>query len=106
MRIPRTLVALCVVVACLMAAPAAFAVSSSQSGYARSGGEPQAQVSSTATRSTHGTLPFTGLDLAFLGIVGLALMGGGVGLRRLTARRNTEALAPVAAVERERTPVG
>jgi hypothetical protein len=106
MRIPRTLVALCAVVACLIAAPAALAVSSSQSGYARSGGEPQAEVSSKATKSTSGALPFTGLDLAFMGGVGLALIASGAGLRRLTVRRGTEALAPVVSSERERTPVG
>jgi hypothetical protein len=105
MSTPRTLIALCTVVACLIAAPAAFAVSSSQSGYARSGGEPQAQVSSRATKSTSGTLPFTGLDLAFIGVVGLALIGSGVGLRRLT-RHGNEALAPVAGTDRERTRVG
>ena len=107
MRINRTLVALCAVAACLIASPAAFAVSSSQSGYARSGGEHQAVVSSHATASTGGTLPFTGLDLAFMGGVGVALIASGFGLRGLVAQRGgQEALAPVARAERERTPVG
>jgi hypothetical protein len=107
MPISRTLVALCAVAACMIAAPAAFAVSSSQSGYARSGGESQADVSSHATRSTGGTIPFTGLDLAFMGAVGVALIASGVGLRRLAVRGGgQEKHAPVVSAERERTPVG
>jgi hypothetical protein len=107
MRISRTVVALCAVAACLIAAPAAFAVSSSQSGYARSGGEPQAEVSSHATKSTSGTLPFTGLDLAFMGAVGVALIASGFGLRRLAVHGGGQKeLAPVVSSERERTPVG
>ena len=110
MPISRTLVALCAIVACLTAAPTAFAVSSSQSGYARSGGEPKAEVSSHATKSTGGTLPFSGLDLAFMGGVGLALIASGFGLRRLIPRRGQETPAPVTVTvierERERTPVG
>jgi hypothetical protein len=107
MRITRTLAALCAVVACWIAAPAAFAVSSSQSAYARSGGEPQAEVSSHATKSTGGTLPFSGLDLGFMGAVGVALIVSGFGLRRLAAGGGRqEALAPVARADRERTPVG
>ncbi|MDX6668322.1 MAG: hypothetical protein QOK04_1702 [Solirubrobacteraceae bacterium] len=107
MRNFLTLVALCAVAACLSAAPAACAVSSSQSGYARSGGEPQAEVSSRATGSTSGTIPFTGLDLAFMGAVGVALIASGFGLRRLAAGSGDhKELAPVVSSERERTPVG
>ena len=107
MRISRTLVALCAVVACLIAAPAALAVSSSQSGYARSGGEPQAEVSSHATKSTAGTLPFSGLDLGFIGIVGVALIASGFGLRRLAGQQGDQAVpAPVVSPERQRTRVG
>jgi hypothetical protein len=42
----------------------------------------------TATGGAGGTLPFTGMDLAVVGGVALALIASGLGLRRLSAPRS------------------
>src|SRR5437879_1077953 len=80
-----------VVLSVFASVPAAFAASSSQEGYSRPGGTSQVAVASTpsdqanATKTQGGSfLPFTGLDLGFLVMVGGGLLGLGYGLRRLT----------------------
>jgi hypothetical protein len=67
--------------------PAAFAASSSQEGYSRPGGTSQVAISTpeNTTKTQSGSfLPFTGLDIGFLVMVGGGLLGLGYGLRRLT----------------------
>lgn len=90
------------VVALLVAAPSALA-SASASGYSGVGGETQSTivpggsggVGGSGSSSPHGSvasankssLPFTGLDLAFVIAAGVALLLAGTGLRRLTRRQ-------------------
>ncbi len=78
-----------VVLSVFASVPAAFAASSSQEGYSRPGGTSQVAVSQAGTTKTQDSqsgnfLPFTGLDLGFLVMVGGGLLGLGYGLRRLT----------------------
>jgi hypothetical protein len=78
----------------LCLAPAAMAGSSATSeGYRDTAGNVQQQVApaeSTQTRSVDdGTLPFTGLEIAFIGMAGVALVGLGLGLRLLMRRQPT-----------------
>lgn len=82
----------------LSLAPAALAGTSTGEGYRDTAGNVQQQVApaervpdeSTSTRSVDdGTLPFTGLEIAFIGMAGMALVGLGLGLRLLTRRQPT-----------------
>ena len=88
----KRLALLTVVVAlALFTAAPAFAASAASDGYGGEGGgvlgasggggngSPPAQVVDTG-----GSLPFTGLDLGLLALGGCALVGVGVGLRRLS----------------------
>lgn len=86
------------VISLSLAAPA-FAGSSTGEGYREVSGNVQQQVAdpsddgtpreATATRSVdEGSLPFTGLEIAFIGIAGLGLVGVGFGLRTLTRRQS------------------
>ncbi len=104
LRSPRRfacLLALVAAVALAVAAPVASA-QTAQGGYAPPSSSTQAEIQSdapshssrpaattvhrsTASDST-GALPFTGLDLGFVGLVGVGLVGVGFGLRRLTLR--------------------
>jgi hypothetical protein len=52
-----------------------------QASVAKQGGPPSAGPASSST----GTLPFTGVELGLFALVGGALVGSGVGLRRLTS---------------------
>jgi hypothetical protein len=97
------LVALVTAAALAVAAPIASA-QTSQGGYTPPGsnvqaeiqetpgtpaGDPAASTATTTTRSgsrASGTLPFTGLDLGLIGLVGAGLVLGGLGLRRMTLR--------------------
>ncbi len=88
---------LLVVAVCLMAAPTAFGASAVRGNYSGPGGvvsnlnpasPPHATnvshtPSSTAT-SSKGQLPFTGLDLVLLACGGIALVGVGMGVRRVS----------------------
>lgn len=86
-------------------APAAFAATTAQEAYAPPGGTSQvdvgagnsnkvgdggsssaaaAKATTTKTENSGNFLPFTGLDLGFLLLVGVGLLGLGGGLRRLT----------------------
>ncbi|HVW17808.1 MAG TPA: hypothetical protein VHB30_06125 [Solirubrobacteraceae bacterium] len=95
-----------VVVAAIAVAAPAYASSSVQDGYGGNAGRgtsavthvaPKAPTKSSSPSSTPtatptksvsssetGSLPFTGLDLALMGLGGLLLLGLGVALRRLT----------------------
>jgi hypothetical protein len=97
------LVALVTAVALAVAAPISSA-QTSQGGYTPPGsnvqaeiqdspstpaGDPSASTAATTTRSgsrASGTLPFTGLDVGFIGLAGAGLVLGGLGLRRMTLR--------------------
>jgi hypothetical protein len=46
------------------------------------GGAPSGTVSSSSESSSSGVLPFTGLQLAMIGLAGVALVGSGFALRR------------------------
>jgi hypothetical protein len=92
-----------VIAACALAvaAPSASA-QTSQGGYTPPSSNTQAEIqsdapshnsrpaSTTVHRTTssdgNGVLPFTGLDLGFIGLVGVGLVAVGLGLRRLTLR--------------------
>jgi hypothetical protein len=82
-----------VMVVALALAPAAFANNSSVGTYGGAGGEVAGSVSSGnttdpgAAASNSSALPFTGLDLELLAGGGLLLLLGGVGMARMTARR-------------------
>jgi hypothetical protein len=92
--------ALALVVALLLLAPGALAATTAQEGYNAPGGRAQSDVqsqgaagavsttsTSTSARPAGGdSLPFSGMDLAFVVVVGggLVLLGGG--LRRLSGR--------------------
>jgi hypothetical protein len=83
----------------LSLAPAALAGTSTGEGYRDTAGNVQQQVApaetstpdeSTSTRNVDdGTLPFTGLEIAFIGMAGIALLGLGLGLRLLIRRQPT-----------------
>ena len=99
------LVAVLAALALAVAAPLA-AAQTTQGGYAPPSSNVQAEIqdSPTSAPSTDpqartaantvqrsgsqggGALPFTGLDLGFIGLAGVALLAGGFGLRRLTLR--------------------
>ena len=99
---------LTVAVALLVAAPAAFAASSSQDAYAGQGGSVQTEIvpggsngaganqstgAPTGSVASKSSLPFTGLDLAFVLTAGVALLLAGAGLRRLTRRHRGQSIA-------------
>jgi hypothetical protein len=61
---------------------------SSGNGSAAKNSTPTATATPTATEGAGGTLPFTGMDLAVVGGVALALIASGLGLRWLSAPRS------------------
>ena len=83
----KKLTVLAVVLVVLVIAPVAAAGSSVLSGYGTSGSKPVVQVRGATTSSkpvaSGATLPFTGSDLLLITGAGIALVGVGVGLRRL-----------------------
>lgn len=101
-RRPACLAAMMAALALVVAAPVASA-QTSQGGYAPPSSNVQAeiqdsptapQVSSTPPRAAtnvqrsqaSGSLPFTGLDLGFIGLAGVGLLAIGFSLRRITTR--------------------
>lgn len=92
---PRRLTLICIatIVAALALAPAALANSSVRT-YAGHGGNTQAQIQAgggaatdpSATATSAGALPFTGLDLALAVGGGLVLLLGGISMAVLTSR--------------------
>jgi hypothetical protein len=82
----RASVAAGLVVALLALPPVALGTSSSVAAYSRPGGTEQADVAArnaASARSSSGMLPFTGLDLWWLGGGGVLLIGFGVLLAAL-----------------------
>jgi hypothetical protein len=83
----------------LALAPAAMADSATSAGYRDTAGNVQQQVAaaeqntppqSQTTRSVdNGSLPFTGMEIGFIGMAGIALLGLGFGLRMLIRRQPT-----------------
>ena len=77
----------------LCLAPAAMAGSATSEGYRDTAGNVQQQVAPAEASNTRtvdeGTLPFTGMEIAFIGIAGVALVGLGLGLRLLMRRQPT-----------------
>jgi hypothetical protein len=89
--------ALLIVGVLLLVAPGALAATPAQEGYNAPGGRSQSDVQSarapgaastaTTTQPTGGDLlPFSGMDLAFIVVVGGGLVLLGAGLRRLSGR--------------------
>jgi hypothetical protein len=89
--------ALLIAGALLLAAPGALAATPAQEGYNAAGGRSQSDVQSarganaastaTSTQPAGGDpLPFSGMDLAFIVVVGGGLLLLGAGLRRLSGR--------------------
>jgi len=66
--------------------PASTLVSSASQEYLTPGSPSTATNSSTATHSDTGTLPFTGLDLLVVAVIGAGLLGLGLRLRWSAAR--------------------
>jgi hypothetical protein len=77
------LIMLCLGALCLSAAPA-MASSPTNSAYSGSGATQISQVQTPVTTSTS-SLPFTGLNLAVVGLVAVVLAGSGLILRRRSA---------------------
>jgi hypothetical protein len=83
---------LLVVVVSLMAAPTAFGASAVRGNYSGPGGvvsnldpsTPHGTTVSHTPSASKGQLPFTGLDLVLLACGGIALVGVGMGVRRLS----------------------
>jgi hypothetical protein len=78
----------------LLLAPGALAATPAQEGYNAPGGRSQSDVQSARAPSAASTtqpgggdlLPFSGMDLAFIVVVGGGLVLLGAGLRRLSGR--------------------
>jgi len=84
---------LLVVVVSLMAAPTAFGASAVRGNYSGPGGvvsnldptnPPHSTIVTHNAAPSKGKLPFTGLDLVLLACGGIALVGVGMGVRRLS----------------------
>lgn len=90
--------ALVALVMVLALAPSAIAQNSSATTYGGEGGDvvagstgDPADPSGTASGSSSGSLPFTGLDLSLLVGGGLVLIGIGVGMARIVPRHRDAA---------------
>ena len=90
MKIQALRVTLVALVISLSIVPAAFAASSTSEGYRDTAGNVQQQVAPAEASNTRtvdeGNLPFTGIEIAFIGIAGLALVGLGLGMRLMVRR--------------------
>jgi len=73
-----------VIVVFCASAPFALAQGSAVDAYGGSGGEQQSVVSDGSSSG----LPFTGLDLIFVAVAGLGLLGSGLAMRRLVGQRD------------------
>ena len=69
-------------------APQSQVQGSSGNGSAANSGTATPTAAPTATEGAAGTLPFTGMDLAVVGGVAMALIASGLGLRWLSAPRS------------------
>jgi len=80
----KRLMGLIMIVLAVMLVPAAAAQDPTVKAYGGVAGEVQGSLDEPATSETGtlGTLPFTGLDLAFAGGAGILLVGLGYGLRQ------------------------
>lgn len=80
----KRLLCLITIVLAVMLVPAAVAADPTVKAYGGVAGEVQGSLDKPATSETGtvGTLPFTGLDLAFAGGAGILLVGLGYGLRQ------------------------
>ena len=76
------------VIALLSSAPIAAAADSASDAY---GGRSKGIVTIVSAHDPGGSLPFTGLDLALVAGGGIALLGAGFGLRRLSRPHIDEA---------------
>jgi hypothetical protein len=93
MKIHALRVTLVALVISLTIVPAALAGSSTSEGYRDTAGNVQQQVAPAEANNTRSvddsTLPFTGMEIAFIGIAGVGLVGLGLGLRLLIRRQPT-----------------
>ena len=94
-RTHRAALPLAIVVAGLVLTPVALAATPAQEGYNAPGGRAQSDVQSAGAPDAAGTaanarpavgepLPFSGMDLVFVVVVGCGLVLLGAGLRRLS----------------------
>ena len=74
-------------VAALCAVPLALAAGGSLSGVAYGGSGGNIQASAVGGVKSATTLPFTGLSLTFIAVLGLVLLGTGILLRRNSSTR-------------------
>ena len=80
----KRLFGLIIIILVVTVVPAALAADPTVKAYGGVAGEVQGSLDEPATSETGtlGTLPFTGLDLAFAGGAGILLVGLGFGLRQ------------------------
>jgi hypothetical protein len=85
----KRLFGLITIVLVLTLVPAAIAADPTVRAYGGVAGEVQGSLDEPATSETGtlGTLPFTGLDLAFAGGAGILLVGLGFGLRQAARKQ-------------------
>lgn len=84
----KRLIGIVMLVLVVMLVPAAAAQDPTVRGYGGVAGEIQGTLDEPATTEVQsvGTLPFTGLDLAFAGGAGILLVGLGFGLRQASRK--------------------
>lgn len=89
MRFRKTSIAVLIGAALALSAPVASAQTSPvQEGYSTTAGVVQTEVNSPKEQSSD-ELPFTGLDVGFVGLAGAMLLGAGFGIRRLSRTTGT-----------------
>ena len=91
MRFRKTSIAVLIGAALAISAPVASAQTSPvQEGYSTTAGVVQTEVNSPKQQQqSSDELPFTGLDVGFVGLAGAMLLAAGFGIRRLSRTTGT-----------------
>lgn len=79
----------CVLFVLALAVPAYAQTSPTQDAYEGIAGVEQGGGSGNEAASDDGSLPFTGLELAFVALAGVSLLGAGYAVRRATHLRES-----------------